>query len=458
MCDEQPPPGGGTPLRGNRANIMMNENMELKRQLSQIQEILTELQQENQRLKHEITVINGNRFENLEMEEDFENNSEEQVQNVGGKKIITYETDEEELERETNWILKRSRKNRKRKESPKMVNDTSNNDTEKRDVVLPPPPVNIMNIHDFSVIREIMNDFHKDDYKLAAMNNDRFKINLKDEATYRKLTRKLNDSEVQWYTYENKNDRPIRVMLRGLHCSTPTSDIKEDLKMQNLDVIDVVNILKKPRVSENEEKTPLPLFMASFGNKESIDNIYNIRYILNTKVKVESLRKNNMIIPQCKRCQGFNHTQKYCAREPRCVSCAGKHLSVLCNVEKTKPAFCINCKGQHPANYRGCEIAKELQKIRIRNIKSKKNEPNNYQVGNKISEETIENHPPISHAPQSAGHKTYAQVCKNNKNNNENINNQDIMRAINQLNRRLDEQSFINEKIFDKLRAIEARL
>lgn len=472
MSDKNPPPGGGTPFRGNRVNILYNENNDLKRELSQIKEVLNALQSENERLRREITLNNDTRLDNVNMNVDFESSSEEQheeeqheeEQHADGsaKKVITYETDEEELERETNWILKKSRKKKRRTGTNESTNKRDNMETtaqinEKREVIIPPPPINIVNVHDFSTIREIMDEYQKEKYKISAMNNDIFKINVNDEETYRSLTAKLNENSMQWYTYENKNERPIRVMLRGLHCSTPTLDIVDDLKAQNLDIIDVVNILKKPRVNEKKEKIPLPLFMASFSNKESVDSIYNVKYILNTKVKVESLRKNYITIPQCKRCQGFNHTQKYCAREPRCVSCAGKHLSIQCNVEKTRPAVCINCKGQHPANYRGCDIAKELQKMRVKNIKSRQNQPDQNKA------DRITNHPSVSHASQLVGHRTFANVLKattrtQSHEKAESIPHQEILKAITQLNRRLDEQSCINEKIFDKLRAIEARL
>lgn len=82
------------------------------------------------------------------------------------------------------------------------------------------------------------------------------------------------------------------------------------------------------------------------------------------RVKIEPLKKNSRLIPQCKKCQGYNHTQKYCGREVRCVKCAGKHDAKACPENRNNPAKCVNCKGQHPANYRGCEVAKELQKLR----------------------------------------------------------------------------------------------
>lgn len=119
--------------------------------------------------------------------------------------------------------------------------------------------------------------------------------------------------------------------------------------------------------------------------------------------------------------------------------------------------------GRHPANYRGCEVAKELQKIRKKTIRSKQNDRNNNQ-GDLVENIEMHSYPQqaTNHSHQSFGSRTYAQVCKpKSSKNNEDVSynaNQEILKAITQLNRRLEEQSYINEKIFDKLRTIEARL
>lgn len=60
-----------------------------------------------------------------------------------------------------------------------------------------------------------------------------------------------------------------------------------------------------------------------------------------------------------------------------------QHPTQACTVDKNAPAKCINCKGQHPASYRGCEVAKELQKLRDQTRKQpqqKRNRDNNIQT------------------------------------------------------------------------------
>ncbi len=84
---------------------------------------------------------------------------------------------------------------------------------------------------------------------------------------------------------------------------------------------------------------------------------------MNSKVKVESFKKNK-IIPQCKKCQIYGHTKTYCGYEPRCVKCAGKHWTKDCERKSDDPLKCYHCAGEHPASYRGCLVIKTLLKTK----------------------------------------------------------------------------------------------
>ena len=104
--------------------------------------------------------------------------------------------------------------------------------------------------------------------------------------------------------------------------------------------------------------------MLTFDRKQNINEIYKINNILGLRVKIEPLRRKSTLIPQCKRCQMYGHTQKYCNRQEKCVKCAGKHLTRNCNMSRNEVPKCVNCGGDHPASYRGCSVATKLQKIR----------------------------------------------------------------------------------------------
>ena len=67
--------------------------------------------------------------------------------------------------------------------------------------------------------------------------------------------------------------------------------------------------------------------MLTFRNDENINKIYDITDIMSTRVEIVSL-KTNRLMPQCKRCQAYGHTQKYCAKEPQNVLDAPENTSL----------------------------------------------------------------------------------------------------------------------------------
>lgn len=77
------------------------------------------------------------------------------------------------------------------------------------------------------------------------------------------------------------------------------------------------------------------------------------------KVEIEALRSTKLI-SQCKNCQTYGHTQRFCKKESRCVKCTGKHHTSKCNKQQQDQSKHVNCGNNHPANYRGCEVAKKL--------------------------------------------------------------------------------------------------
>jgi len=368
-----------------------------------------------------------------------------------------YYTDEDDLARETDWIVKEKRplKKRKAESSPEEVKHETNEDVKKNRETrkgrtkgeLPPPPINVVDITDYSSLRNLLVTGTDKDYKVTSLNNNVWKVNAPDSESYRALTRKLDDTGIQWYTYENKNERPIRVMVRGLQASCSNEDIQENLKQRGYKILDAVNFIKKEKKDVNGEQTitkrGLPLFMLSFDNKESIEKIYQIRNILNIVCKIEPLRNNTKLIPQCKRCQGFNHTQTYCRKEPRCVKCAGKHLTKNCSMNRQMEPKCINCKEAHPANYRGCVVAKELQKRRNAILKPQLQKRRQIQTRNKEdkSEREGNNFP-----------KTFAQaIADNPKKEQESPITETLALILN----KIDEQNNINKMISNRLEELE---
>jgi hypothetical protein len=194
------------------------------------------------------------------------------------------------------------------------------------------------------------------------MKGGSIKINVADGEVYRMMTNILLEGRYAWHSYEDKHTRLIRVMARNLQHSCNPGRIVSDLQAGGYKVIDAANKLKWG-------SKPLDMFILMLSADENTNNIYEIASILGSKVETQPLRKSKLI-PQCKQCQAYGHTQRYCNKDPRCVKCAGKHHTKDCKKPKEAQPKCVHCGEAHPANYRGCNVAIELQKIKTQNMKA----------------------------------------------------------------------------------------
>ncbi|VVC35233.1 Pre-C2HC domain,Zinc finger, CCHC-type, partial [Cinara cedri] len=173
--------------------------------------------------------------------------------------------------------------------------------------------------------------------------------------SYRKTLKFLKEKKVNFHTNQLKGDKSYRVVIRHLHHSTPVDTIKEELNSKGFTVRNIINVL------HYQTKKPLPIFFVDLEPSPSNKDIFTIDTLVYTKIKIEEPRSRRNLI-QCTRCQSYGHTQAYCNHQPRCVKCGDNHLSSECKKVKDSPATCALCTQPHPANYRGCQVHKILQK------------------------------------------------------------------------------------------------
>lgn len=287
-----------------------------------------------------------------------------------------------------------------------------------------PPPIFTAINTKFDDLAKILNKIDLSKWNSTVLNNDSFKINAVDDDTHAKIINDLKNAKIYFNTYENKNTRPIRVLVKGLHHLTPSDSIINSLKNLGFKPISATSNLKriveypesttsdksktvdketseqpnfstKPSVNsdvraensgggeDNAGKTgegtdttvtsppvikyvPLNTFTISFDHSDKIEKIYEIKVIANSRVTVEPTPANSPLSPiQCTRCQSFNHSANFCFYPPRCVKCSGEHLSSQCEKPKyLNDPICANCGKNHPASYRGCIVAKTVAEQR----------------------------------------------------------------------------------------------
>jgi hypothetical protein len=254
-------------------------------------------------------------------------------------------------------------------------------------------------LHDSKNHQEVIKDIESMVTKnFSTENKNKYlKINLRSSEDYRKLTKYYNDNSIAYHSFQDSKSKPLSVVLKNVPVSLTNEEISEELKKQNLPIISVTRLLSK-------EKQPLTTCAVLLTASEVANNIFKTKHICKAIITVEVRRKPNNI-PQCYRCQEYGHTKNYCKATQKCVKCAGSHSHVECKILPTDNPTCANCKGNHPASYRGCPHHKAL-------LQQRSNLQNQHQPRNNQS-----NAPSTSN---NFGFKTYAQATSQNQQSNSN--------------------------------------
>lgn len=282
----------------------------------------------------------------------------------------------------------------------------------------PPPPIFITSSINYVDLCNSIKLITKNEEFSCKSTMKNIKINLQSANSYRAVIKLFNENKLEYHTYQTREEKPYRVVIRNLHHTIPTDYIKDDIESNGFLVKNVTNILKA------HSKEPLPLFFVDLNPSPNNQDIFKLKTICFTKIKIEAPHIRRDLV-QCHRCQQYGHTKSYCNHHPKCVRCGENHSSDSCSKSKDLPAKCALCGNDHPANYRGCTVHKDLQRLR------KKHQPNTI---SRVSAENSDSHfipscsqlppgnlhpnndPEISQiVPSDTQHLSFSQAVKGNK-------------------------------------------
>lgn len=264
--------------------------------------------------------------------------------------------------------------------------------------IKPPPPIFVRGVEDFPELCTILIEIIGAENFVCKSSADRLKIQTSTPDAYRSLIRYLKEEKAEYHTYQLQQDKPVRVVIRNLHPSTPTSLIKSELEFHDFEVRNITNVLHRTN------KHPLPLFFVDLEPSDQSKDIYKLTNLLHTKIKVEEPFKAKTI-SQCLNCQNYGHTKTYCGYPPRCVRCGAFHPSSACPNPRDAPPTCALCQGNHPASYKGCAVYKDLQR------RKKPPNSNNFFLSDNIRDKSLvvkDSHPTHDTNPNQT--PSYAQV------------------------------------------------
>ncbi|CAH0776826.1 unnamed protein product [Bemisia tabaci] len=233
----------------------------------------------------------------------------------------------------------------------------------------PPPPIFVSRIKDSAKFREIVVNPLAPEAKLRAINRTQLKIVVNSIDEYKNLINSFKEKKIPFHTFQPRNAKAVRMVIKGLPVDFLTNDIKNSLETKENIIIRNVT-----QVRRLKDKSKLALFFVDFEPwtnstefKKCLDSIKEINKFL---VSFEPPKLQRRII-QCKNCWSFGHARGGCYRPPRCIWCGDFHKAQECPIRTpsiegiptcSPPPNCALCGGQHPANFLGCKVRTEIQK------------------------------------------------------------------------------------------------
>ncbi len=218
------------------------------------------------------------------------------------------------------------------------------------------PPIFIPNVGDVKAMANAIESvISSSEYSYKCINQNSVKLLCQSPDAFRKVVRKLNNEKISFHTYQLKQDRAYRVVLKNMHFSTDPNDIICSLEQLGHSVRNIIN------ARHYQTKQPLSMFYIDLEPAKNNKDVFDIQYLLHARITFEPPTVKREIV-QCKRCQEYGHTRTYCRHPYKCVKCGETHDSTKCVKGRDTPAKCALCGENHPANYKGCSVYKSLTK------------------------------------------------------------------------------------------------
>lgn len=286
--------------------------------------------------------------------------------------------------------------------------DLDNNHSEEVNNAAPsepkPPPLYIPNVTNIKEMAQYISTIiSPNQFSYKALRDGQVRVMVKTISSYRILVSNLKLKKISFHTFQTKQDRAYRVVIKNLHFSTNTDELKTFIEQLGHKVRNISNI------RSNITKQPLCMFFLDLEPKDNNKEIYDLTSIHNAIVVVEPPRKTRDL-PQCHRCQQFGHTRSYCNKPYKCVKCGENHITAECTKSKTLPAKCANCHDSHPASWRGCNVHQEIKRKlqhKVSTLRQARTQPTYFSE-----------HNPQNVNSQPSPNHSYSDAVKGNSNSN----------------------------------------
>ncbi|KAJ8710422.1 hypothetical protein PYW07_009788 [Mythimna separata] len=206
---------------------------------------------------------------------------------------------------------------------------------------------------------------HTKNFDLQYRSNNKIVISCYSPESHQAVKEGFQANDLAFHTFPRKDEKSYKAVIFGLPAYTEDS-LAEELEI--LGFKDAKLRRMKLPADNNKGNDFCPPILVQLPAGSDFSKFLKIRYISNCVVQIQKYQAKNPFGTQCFRCQGFGHSSRNCNLSPRCVKCIESHPTSECpKKDRTRPAQCCNCKGDHPANFRQCiERQKYLKLIQAR--------------------------------------------------------------------------------------------
>ena len=165
-----------------------------------------------------------------------------------------------------------------------------------------PPPIFIETELNFNKFVIKINELTKSSRFECKASSKGLRLQTFNSYSYRAVVKYLRENEVPHHSFQNKEDKPYRVVIKNLQPSTDISYIKIELSALGFRVRNINN------ARHRQSKLPLPIFFIDLEPDSANSAIFKLTSLCFTKIKVEAPYPKKDI-PQCLRCQSYGHTR-----------------------------------------------------------------------------------------------------------------------------------------------------
>ena len=185
---------------------------------------------------------------------------------------------------------------------------------------------------------------------------------------------------------QHKTNQPNKKQTSSFVISRVSEQLSEADIQSELEEINNIKVAKLFRIQSRSLDKPTQLIRVFTDDDLACRKAIDIGvYICNERKRCEA-SKTEPRVTQCYKCQNFGHMAINCPNQQRCLRCGDNHAVRDCKTPKQQ-VQCINCRGEHPAQYKGCPVYKTAQ------VEAQKAQPKvqNYAQAVKHLQRTVQN-------------------------------------------------------------------